>query len=135
VLRFWSAGCATGEEPYSLAMLLMDLLEGEAEHWSIKIFATDLDEAAIAFARRGLYTEPLLKNIPDDYRKRFFEPIDGGFRIMPRIRQMVTFGQQDLSRTGPFPRINMVLCRNVLIYFNTNLQEVVLNNFAFALQP
>ncbi len=72
-LRLWSAGCATGEEPYSLAMLLADLLGGELSQWNIKIFATDLDENAINFARRGLYPANVLKNLPDDYRERFFE--------------------------------------------------------------
>ncbi|MBV9230834.1 MAG: chemotaxis protein, partial [Chloroflexi bacterium] len=71
VLRFWTAGCATGEEPYSLAMLLTDILGAELPEWSIKIFATDLDEAAINFARRGLYSENLLKGMPNDYRDRF----------------------------------------------------------------
>jgi two-component system, chemotaxis family, CheB/CheR fusion protein len=135
VLRFWCAGCATGEEPYSVAMLLVDLLGEEIIHWSIKIFATDLDEAAITFARHGLYTEPLLKNVPVEYRERFFHWTDGNYRIARAIRQLVTFGQQDLSHSGPFPRIDLVLCRNVLIYFNTQLQATVLNNFAFALFP
>jgi len=135
ILRFWTAGCATGEEPYSLAMLLTDILGAELPEWSIKIFATDLDEAAINFARRGLYSENLLKGIPDDYRERFFERVDHGYRISKTLRQMVIFGQQDLSRSAPFPRIDMVLCRNVLIYFTPELQEYVLNQFAFSLSP
>lgn len=135
VLRFWTAGCASGEEPYSLAMLLTDLLGAELPEWSIKIFATDLDEAAINFARRGLYSENLLKGIPNEYRDRFFERADHGYRISKTLRQMVIFGQQDLSRSAPFPRINLVLCRNVLIYFTPELQEFVLSQFAFSLSP
>ncbi|GCE08822.1 CheR family methyltransferase [Dictyobacter aurantiacus] len=135
VLRFWAAGCATGEEPYSLAMLLTDMLGAELLEWSVKIFATDLDEAAINFARRGIYAESLLKGIPKEYRERFFEPIDNGYRISKALRQMVIFGQQDLSRSAPFPRIDLVLCRNVLIYFTPELQEYVLNQFAFSLSP
>jgi two-component system CheB/CheR fusion protein len=135
VLRFWAAGCATGEEPYSLAMMLTDLLGSELSQWSVKIFATDLDEAAINFARRGLYSENLLKTVPVEYRERFFERFDQGYRISKTLRQMVIFGQQDLSRSAPFPRIDLVLCRNVLIYFTPELQEFVLNQFAFSLAP
>ena len=135
VLRFWTAGCATGEEPYSLAMLLTDLLSVELPEWSIKIFATDLDEAAITFARRGIYSENLLKGVPRDYQERFFERVDHGYRISKTLRQMVIFGRQDLSHSAPFPHIDLVLCRNVLIYFTAELQDYVLNQFAFSLNP
>ena len=135
VLRLWAAGCASGEEPYSLAMLLTDMLGGELPEWSVKIFATDLDEAAINFARRGLYSENLLKGVPTEYRDRFFERADHGYHIAKTLRQMVIFGQQDLSRSAPFPRIDLVLCRNVLIYFTPELQDYVLNQFAFSLSP
>ncbi len=135
VLRFWTAGCATGEEPYSLAMLLSDMLGAELPEWSIKIFATDLDEPAITFARRGIYSDALLRGMPEDYRSRFFEHVDQGYRISKTLRQMVIFGQQDLSRSAPFPRIDLVLCRNVLIYFSPELQDYVLNQFAFSLSP
>jgi len=133
VLRFWTAGCATGEESYSLAMLITDMLGAELSQWSVKIFATDLDEAAIAFARRGLYTENLLGRVPANYRERFFERVDMGYRISKALRQMVIFGQQDLSRSAPFPRIDLVLCRNVLIYFMPELQDYVLSQFVFSL--
>ena len=135
VLRLWAAGCASGEEPYSLAMLLDDLLGPELPEWSVKIFATDLDEAAINFARRGLYSENLLKGLPAGYRERFFERADHGYRISKALRQMVIFGQQDLSLSAPFPHIDLVLCRNVLIYFTPELQNYVLNQFAFSLNP
>jgi len=135
VLRIWTAGCASGEEAYSLAIILTDLLGAELSTWSVKIFATDLDEAAITFARRGLYSENLLKDIPIEYRNRFFERVDYGYRISKTLRQMVIFGQQDLSRSAPFPRINLVLCRNVLIYFAPELQDYVLHQFAFSLAP
>ncbi|MDQ2714820.1 MAG: hypothetical protein M3Z08_07940 [Chloroflexota bacterium] len=135
VLRFWAAGCSTGEEPYSLGMLLTDLLGAELPEWSVKIFATDVDEAAITFARRGLYSEHLLKGVPAEYRERFFERADHGYRISKALRQMVIFGQQNLSRSAPFPHIDLVLCRNVLIYFTPELQDYVLNQFAFSLFP
>src|SRR6266704_683035 len=134
-LRVWAAGCATGEEAYSLAMLITELLGPELSQWSIKIFATDLDEAAINFARRGLYSENLLRDVPADYKDRFFERVDHGYRVSKMLRQMIIFGQQDLSRSAPFPRIDLVLCRNVLIYFTPELQEYVLNQFTFSLSP
>lgn len=133
VLRFWSAGCATGEEPYTLALLVADLLGAELPKWTVKIFATDLDEGAINFARRGLYPPNVLENLPDAYRDRFFEKIDHGYRISKTLRQMVIFGHQDLSRGVPFPRIDLVVCRNLLIYFNAELQQHVLDLFAFSL--
>jgi two-component system CheB/CheR fusion protein len=135
VLRFWSAGCATGEEPYTLAMLLADQLGAELPEWSIKIFATDLDETAINFARVGAYPENLLRSTPPSYRERFFERTEHGYRIIKTLRQMVIFGHQDLSRNAPFPRMDLVLCRNVLIYFTPELQDYVLNQFAFSLRP
>ena len=135
VLRFWTAGCSTGEEPYSLAMLLTTLLDTDTElpRWNIKIFATDLDESAINFARRGIYSDNVLKGITDTYRERFFEHVDQGYRISKSLRQMVIFGQQDLSRSAPFPHIDMILCRNILIYFTPELQDYVLNQFTFSL--
>ncbi len=135
VLRFWSAGCATDEEPYSLAMLISDLLGVHITEWSVKIFATDVDEASIEFARRGLFTEAHLQGVPKNYHQRFFEQVDQGYRISKTLRQLVIFGQQDLSKSAPFPRIDLLLCRNVLIYFTPELQDAVLNQFIFSLNP
>src|SRR5690349_19949979 len=132
-LRMWSAGCATGEEAYSLALLLADQLGPDFPEWNIKIFATDLAADAISFARRGLYPENVLENLPDDYRDRYFESIDHGYRISKALRQAVIFGQQDISRGVPFPRIDLVTCRNLLIYLKPDLQQVVLDLFAYSL--
>lgn len=134
VLRVWSAGCATGEEPYSLALLLADILGAELPEWNIKIFATDLDEGAIAFARRGLYPHNVLKKVPTDLRVRFFDTVDDGLQITRPLRQLVIFGIQDISRGVPLPRIDLVLCRNLLTYFKPELQQVVLDLFAYSLQ-
>src|SRR5437588_7722092 len=133
VLRFWSAGCATGEEPYSLALLLSDTLGTELPEWGVKIFATDLDESAINYARRGIYPSNVLEELSDDYKVRYFEPFDQSFRIAKTLRQMVIFGHQDLSRGVPFPRIDLVVCRNLLIYLKPELQQLVLDLFAYSL--
>ena len=135
VLRLWSAGCATGEEAYSLALLLADHLGPEFPEWSIKIFATDLAADAIAFARRGLYPENILADLPPQYRERYFERIDHGFRVSKALRQVVIFGQQDISRGVPFPRIDLVTCRNLLIYLKPEMQQVVLDLFSYSLHP
>ena len=132
-LRLWSAGCATGEEAYSLALLLADHLGAEFAEWNIKIFATDLAADAINFARRGLYPENVLNDLSDEYRERYFERIDHGYRVVKSLRQVVIFGQQDISRGVPFPRIDLVACRNLLIYLNPELQQVVLDLFAYSL--
>jgi two-component system, chemotaxis family, CheB/CheR fusion protein len=133
-IRLWSAGCATGEEAYSLAMLLADQLGSDFPEWNAKIFATDLAADAIAFARRGLYPENVLEGLPGDYRDRFFDRIDHGFRVSKSLRQAVIFGQQDISRGVPFPRIDLVTCRNLLIYLKPELQQMVLDLFAYSLQ-
>jgi two-component system CheB/CheR fusion protein len=134
VLRLWSAGCATGEEPYSLALLIADMLGAELSEWNVKIFATDLDEGAISFARRGIYPHNVLKKVPADLRVRFFDTIDHGLQITKPLRQLVIFGLQDISRGVPFPRIDLAICRNLLIYFKPELQQVVLDLFAYSLQ-
>jgi two-component system, chemotaxis family, CheB/CheR fusion protein len=133
-VRLWSAGCATGEEAYSLALLVADHLGPDFPEWNVKIFATDIAADAINFARRGLYPENVLDELPSHYRDRFFERIDHGYRITKALRQAVIFGQQDISRGAPFPRIDLVACRNLLIYLKPERQQMVLDLFAFSLQ-
>ena len=114
-------------------MLIADYLGQEFPEWNVKIFATDLAGDAIAFARRGLYPENVLQDLPDDYRDRFFERVDHGYRVTKALRQAVIFGQQDINRGVPFPRIDLVTCRNLLIYLKPDLQQVVLDLFAYSL--
>jgi len=134
-LRFWSAGCSTGEEAYSLVISLADLLGAELAQWSVRVFATDVDEQAVAYARRGLYPENVLGAISEAQRSQFFEKADHGYRINKTLRQMVIFGSQDIGHGIPFPRIDLVLCRNLLIYFKPERQNEVLDVFAYALAP
>jgi two-component system CheB/CheR fusion protein len=111
-----------------------DALGAEISDWSVRVFATDLDEGAVAFARRGIYPPAVLENVPPDYRKRFFDAIDGAsYRVHRNLRQMVIYGQQDLSRAVPFPRIDLVVCRNLLIYFQPEVQQEALDLFAYSL--
>src|ERR1044071_6862639 len=124
-VRLWSAGCATGEEAYSLALLIADHLGPDFSEWNVKIFATDLSADAITFARRGLYPENVLKDLPDEYRERFFERVDHGYQVTKILRQAVIFGQQDLSSGVPFRRIDLVTCGNLLSYLRPGVQQVV----------
>jgi two-component system CheB/CheR fusion protein len=134
-LRLWSAGCATGEEAYSLVLTVADLLGRELPEWNVKVFATDLDAQAIAFARRGLYPVNLVRNVPPECRAKYLESADHGVRVVRPLRQMVIFGHQDLGRGVPFPRIDLVTCRNLLIYFQPQLQQELLDLFAYSLHP
>ena len=133
-LRLWSAGCATGEEAYSLAILVADALGDELERFTVRIFATDLDPTAIAFARRGVYPAAALASLPDNLIARYFTPVDGAYALSKRVRGLVVFGQHDLGQRPPFPRIDLCVCRNVLIYFTADLQQRALRLFAFALR-
>lgn len=133
-LRLWSAGCATGEEAYSLAILVADLLGDDLDQFSVRIFATDLDSDAIAFARRGVYSASAVASLPQDLVARFFDRVDGEYVVQKRVRALVIFGEHDLAQRAPFPRIDLVLCRNVLIYFTLELQKRVLQLFAYSLR-
>jgi two-component system CheB/CheR fusion protein len=133
ILRAWSAGCSTGEEAYSIAILLAEVLGAEISEWNIRIFATDLDDEAVNFARRGLYPTKLLHDLAPDLIDRYFERADHSYRVSKSIRQMVIFGNQDLTRGIPFPRMDLVVCRNLLIYLKPELQHDILDLFAYSL--
>jgi two-component system CheB/CheR fusion protein len=133
-LRVWSAGCSTGEEAYSLAITLVEALGDQAPLPDVRVFATDIDSAAIAFARRGLYPPAALQNVPADLRARYFAKSDGGFEVVKSLRSLMIFGEHDLGARSPFPRIDLILCRNVLIYFNQAMQRAALETFGFSLR-
>jgi len=133
-LRLWSAGCATGEEAYSLAILVTEVLGANLDRFTVRIFATDLDATAIDFARRGVYPASALLTLPEDLIARYFAQIDGAYEVVKRVRDLVVFGQHDLGQRPAFPRIDLALCRNVLIYFTPELQRRALQLFAFALR-
>ena len=134
-LRLWSAGCATGEEAYSLAILVAEALGPELSQFTVRLFATDLDERAVAFARQGVYPAAAVAGVSEELRSRYFNQLDGMYEVKKAIRALVTFGEHDLGQRPPFPRIDLVLCRNVLIYFTPELQRRALALFAYALRP
>ncbi|CAN5748310.1 hypothetical protein BH23ACT11_BH23ACT11_11130 [soil metagenome] len=133
-LRLWSAGCSTGEEPYSLALLVAEALGDELGQFDVRIFATDLDEEAIEFARHGIYSRSALEDVPQDMINRYFVRETGEFEINKQVRGMIVFGEHDLALRAPFPRIDLVVCRNVLIYFTPELQKRTLQLFAYSLR-
>jgi two-component system CheB/CheR fusion protein len=133
-LRLWSAGCATGEEAYTLAMMVADLLGEERGSMPVRIFATDVAADAIDFARHGVYPAASLAGVPPDLVERYFTPRDGTYEVTKLIRGMVIFGEHNLVHRAPFPRIDLILCRNVLIYFTPELQRRSLQVFAFSLR-
>ena len=133
-LRIWSAGTSTGEEAYSLAILCAELLQEKDVSIGVRIFATDLDEEAIAFARRGVYGGETLRHVPPAWIERYFVRMGDQYEVGKRIRNMTVFGAHDLGQRAPFPRIDLCTCRNVLIYFTRELQMRALQLFAFSLR-
>ena len=134
-VRLWVPGCATGEEAYSLAILLrehMDTLKGAPK---VQLFATDIDESSIATARLGRYPATLLDGLADERRKRFFASSQGSFIVSKEIRDLCTFSTHSLVRDPPFSRMNLVSCRNLLIYMNTELQTKIIPVFHYSLVP
>ncbi|MFM0731170.1 chemotaxis protein CheB [Paraburkholderia sediminicola] len=133
-VRAWVAGCATGEEAYSLAMLLADHPERH-EGIPVQLFATDIDERAIAFARAGLYPESITADVSVQRLRQFFTPERAHFRVSKAIREKVLFAVHNVLRDPPFSRVDLVSCRNLLIYLDRSVQSQVLQMFHFALQP
>ena len=135
-IRIWSAGCATGEEPYSLAILVRELLNREPrDDTTVRIFATDVDAEAIAFARRGVYPSRSLSNLAPDQIAGAFTRTDDEYEVVDSIRDLIIFGTHDLGRASPFRNTDLVVCRNVLIYFTPELRQRALQAFAFSIRP
>ena len=133
-LRAWSCACAHGEEAYSLGILLADSF-GEEKLGNVRIFATDIDEGAIDIAGKGVYREESLKNLSDGLRKKYFLSSDRGHKVDPNIRHLVKFGRLDVVKDAPISKVDIIFCRNLLIYFEKELQNRVLEKLDYALKP
>jgi len=133
-IRVWSAGCATGEEAYSLAILISEALGSEAGLFNVRIFATDVDDEAVEFARHGYYPASALTGLSEEQLERYFSREGSQYQVKKQIRSMIVFGEHDLARRSPFPRIDLVVSRNVLIYFTAELQRRALQLFAYSLR-
>ena len=134
-IRVWVAGCATGEEVYSLAICLRELIEQQGRRTTIQLFGTDISEAALARARAGIYSETILQAVSAVRLREFFHKVDGGYQINKSIRDTCIFAKQDVTRDPPFSRLNLISCRNVLIYLGSALQKKVFSLFHYALNP
>jgi two-component system, chemotaxis family, CheB/CheR fusion protein len=132
-IRIWSAGCASGEEPYTIAMLLVEAFGEETFKRRVKIYATDVDEDALAQARDASYTMKQLESVPPELRERYFQPANGGFAFKNELRRTVIFGRNDLHRDPPISRVDLLVSRNTLMYFGADVQQRILANFYFAL--
>ena len=134
-VRVWVPGCATGEEAYSIAILLCEHLDGLSDPPTIQIFATDIDESAIGVARAGRYPSTLLDGLSDERRRRFFVEHEQSWMIAKEVRELCTFSAHSLVRDPPFSRIDMISCRNLLIYLDAGLQANIVPAFHYALKP
>lgn len=137
-LHIWSAGCSTGEEPYTLAMIISDVLGAEIHLWDVKITANDLSARVLEAAKQGIYSEYSLRTTPEDVVARYFVPEGKTFAVKPEIKKMVAFGQinlKDRQQPKMVPRSEMVFCRNVIIYFDDEMKKQVINAYYDNLKP
>ncbi|MEM5338145.1 CheR family methyltransferase [Paraburkholderia azotifigens] len=134
-IRAWSVGCATGEEAYSLAMLLQERSLKSAEGISFQVFATDIDERAISFARTGLYPDSILADVTTSRVRQFFSKDAAHYRVKKELREHMLFAHHNVLSDPPFSRLDLICCRNLLIYLDREAQIEILKMFHFALRP
>lgn len=134
-LRCWVLGCSTGQEAYSIAMAFVEAAEKAPRMRNLQIFATDLNEALLDKARHGVYAKSLAAEITPERLRRFFVEEEGGYRVAKSLREMVVFARQNLIADPPFSRMDLISCRNLLIYLEPSLQKKALPTFHYALKP
>jgi len=134
-IRVWVPGCSSGQEAYTVAMILADEMDRLDCRARLAVFGTDIDEEALAEARRGVYPNTVVTEVPQDALDRWFIPTRAGFEVRPELRDRVRFSSQNLLKDPPFSRLDLITCRNLLIYFDSGLQDVALNVFHYALRP
>lgn len=134
-IRIWVPGCATGEEAYSIAIIFAEVMEELNKRLQIQIFATDIDEETIGKARLGIYPDSIAADVSDKRLKKFFTQSDSSYKIQDHIRDMLVFSEQDVIRDPPFSRLDLICCRNVLIYMGPNLQKKLIPLFHYTLNP
>jgi two-component system CheB/CheR fusion protein len=132
-IRVWSAGCSSGQEAYSALMLLAEALGVDAVKDRVKVYATDVDEEALDQARQAVYSGRELESLPEDLAEKYFEPTANGLSFSTELRRLVIFGRHDLLQDAPISRVDLLLCRNTLMYFNTDVQGRLVNRLHFSL--
>lgn len=133
-IRLWSVGCASGEEAYTAAIVLAEVMGIDEYCRRVKIYATDVDQEALSQARHATYPEDKLETLTPEQRSTFFEPVDGGYLFRRDMRRKVIFGRHDLMQDAPISKIDLLICRNTLMYFNAETQGKILSRFRFALR-
>jgi two-component system CheB/CheR fusion protein len=134
-IRIWVPGCATGEEVYSLAITLVEATGGSPFETPIQIFGTDISERSIERARLAIYPESAVAEIAPERLRRFFVKVEGGYQVVKRLRDLCVFARQNLASDPPFSRLDLISCRNVLIYLGPTLQKTIIPTFHYALKP
>lgn len=134
-IRIWTLGCSSGEEAYSIAMSFVEFAVDQADHVPVQVFATDLSDRGIEKARAGLYSKDIAEDVSPERLRRFFTEADGGYRVSKPIRDMVVFARQNVIADPPFSRLDLISCRNLLIYLEPVLQKRVLPTLHYALRP
>lgn len=132
-LRIWVSACSTGQEAYSIAILLREQFAKQKKNLAVKIFATDIDQDAIDFASKGIYPSVMMEAVPSDYLSKYFTMLDGKYQVTKDIREMVIFARHDITKDPPFNNINLATCRNLLIYLEPIVQEKILSFIHFSL--
>ena len=133
-IRVWSAGCASGAEAYSVAMLLAEALGPDRFRERVKIYATDVDEEALGEARQGAYPDGAVEDVPPALREKYFDRVGERYVVTRDLRRSVLFGRHDLIQDAPISRIDLLLCRNCLMYFNAQAQSRIFAKFRFSLR-
>ncbi len=134
-LRVWVPGCATGEEVYSLAICILEVLGSRPSKLRVQIFGTDLSESVVEHARAGIYPSAIEKDVPKTRLNRFFSKRDGSYQILRNVRDICTFARQNIAADPPFSRLDLISCRNVLIYLSPELHKRCIPQFHYALNP
>ena len=134
-IRVWAPGCSTGEETYSLAMALLEVLGARAPSFQIQLFGTDANERGIEKARSGIYLEQIAQDVSPERLRRFFVKVEEGYRVSKAVRDLCVFARQNLIEDPPFSQMNLVSCRNLLIYFGASLQKKIMPVLHYALKP
>jgi len=131
-IRIWSAGCSTGEEPYTIAMLLSDVLPPP---WKFEIVASDLSLKCLMIAKEGFYSDNKIEGIPDNYLKKYFSKVEGGYQVNKDIISKIRFDYHNLNNDAGLRNMDIVFCRNVIIYFDDAMQNAVINRFFSSMSP
>ena len=134
-IRLWSIACSTGEEAYSLAILICEYMDFLRVNTDVKLFATDVDADSIAFAQKGIYPESLISNLDEKLVEKYFDKYDYGYVISDRIRKMIIFAHHNIFKDAPFSKLDLIVCRNMFIYVKPDMQQRAIASFYYLLNP